>query len=193
MSCRVRFPSSASGPSRMQVLLPGTAFQSTFVASPHLQPSEDIWKRFYSQKFLTLPRTFNIVMSAGHLCKWTRNRRRWWWWWWYSRYKYVELHSPVYLLLPSSSSSSRMRVINHNWSATKQRPHLAAWCAEPYLRLESPGRRYRRGSFFLALWLWSIRILSTGGIFGFPPGVFAKVLAGRATGTQITFPYCCCQ
>ena len=35
------------------------------------QPSEDIWKRFYSLKFLTLPRTFNIVMSAGHLCKWT--------------------------------------------------------------------------------------------------------------------------
>ena len=23
-----------------------------------------------------------------------------------------------------STSSSRMRVINHNWSATKQRPHL---------------------------------------------------------------------
>jgi len=22
----------------------------------------------------------NIVMSAGHLCKWTQNRR-WWWWW----------------------------------------------------------------------------------------------------------------
>jgi len=66
----------------MQDLLPGTAFQITFVASPHLQPSEDIWKRFYSLKFLTLPRTFNIVMSAGHLCKWTQNRR-WWWWWWY--------------------------------------------------------------------------------------------------------------
>jgi len=81
MSCRVHFPSSASGPSRMQVLLPGTAFQITFVASLHLQPSEDIWKRFYSLKFLTLPRTFNIVMSAGHLCKWTLNRR-WWWWWW---------------------------------------------------------------------------------------------------------------
>jgi len=80
MSCRVPFPSSASGPSRMQVLQPGTAFQITFVASPHLQPSEDIWKRFYSLKFLTLPRTFNIVMSAGHLCKWTQNRR-WWWWW----------------------------------------------------------------------------------------------------------------
>jgi len=33
-------------------------------------------------KFLTLPRTLNIVMSAGHLCKWTQNRwrRRWWWW-----------------------------------------------------------------------------------------------------------------
>jgi len=26
----------------MQDLLPGTAFQITFVASPHLQPSEDI-------------------------------------------------------------------------------------------------------------------------------------------------------
>ena len=71
-----------SGPSRMQDLLPGTAFQITFVASPHLQPSEDIWKRCYSLKFLTLPvpRTFNIVMSAGHLCKCTQNRR-WWWWW----------------------------------------------------------------------------------------------------------------
>ena len=80
MSCRVHFPSSVSGPSRMQDLLPGTAFQITFVASPHLQPSEDIWKRFYSLKFLTLPRTFNIVMSAGHLCKCTQNRR-WWWWW----------------------------------------------------------------------------------------------------------------
>ena len=53
--------------------------QITFVASLHLQPSEDIWKRFYSLKFLTLPKTFNIVMSAGHLCKWTQNRR-WWWW-----------------------------------------------------------------------------------------------------------------
>jgi len=90
LSCRVHFPSSASGPSRMQVLLPGTAFQITFVASPHLQPPEDIWKRFYSLKFLTLPRTFNIVMSAGHLCKWTQNRRRrrrrrrWWWWWWWT-------------------------------------------------------------------------------------------------------------
>jgi len=72
---------SASGPSRMQVLLPGTAFQSTFVASPHLKPSEDIWKRFYSLKLLTLPRTFNIVMPAGHLCKWTQYRR-WYWWWW---------------------------------------------------------------------------------------------------------------
>ena len=81
MSCRVHFPSSVSGPSRMEVLQPGTAFQITFVASPHLQPSN--WKRFYSLKFLTLPRTFNIVMSAGHLCKWTQNRRRWrWWWWW---------------------------------------------------------------------------------------------------------------
>ena len=34
-------------------------------------------KRFYSLKFL-LPKTFNIVMSADHLCKWTQNR--WWWW-----------------------------------------------------------------------------------------------------------------
>ena len=83
MSCRVHFPSSVSRPSRMQDLLPGTAFQITFVASPHLQPSEDIWIRFYSLKFLTLPRTFNIVMYAGHLCKWTQNRR-WWWWWWTS-------------------------------------------------------------------------------------------------------------
>ena len=41
MSCRVHFPSSVSGPSRMQDLLPGTAFQITFVASLHLQPSED--------------------------------------------------------------------------------------------------------------------------------------------------------
>ena len=81
MSCRVQLPSSASGPSRMQVLLPGTAFQITIVASLHLQPSEDIWKRFYSLKFLTLPRTFNIVTSAGHLCKWTQNRRRRWWSW----------------------------------------------------------------------------------------------------------------
>jgi len=39
------------------------------------------WKRFYSLKFLTLPRTFNIVTSAGHLCKWTQNRRRRWWSW----------------------------------------------------------------------------------------------------------------
>ena len=68
--------------SRTQDLLPGTAFQITFVASLHLQPPEDIWKRFYSLKFLTLPRTFNIVLSAGHLCKWTQNRRWWWWWWW---------------------------------------------------------------------------------------------------------------
>ena len=75
MSCRVHFPSSVSGPSRMQDLPPGTAFQIKFVASLHLQPSEDIWKRFYSLKLLTLPRTFNIVMSAGHLCKWTQNRR----------------------------------------------------------------------------------------------------------------------
>jgi len=37
----------------------------TFVASPHLQPSEDIWKRFYSLKFLTLPRTFNIIISSS--------------------------------------------------------------------------------------------------------------------------------
>jgi len=80
MLCRGHFPSSAIGPSRMQVMLPRTAFQITFVASPHLQPSEDIWKRFYSLKFLILPRTFNIVMSTGHLCKWTQNRR-WWWWW----------------------------------------------------------------------------------------------------------------
>ena len=91
MSWRVHFPSSVSGPSRMQDLLPRTAFQITFVASPvlspHLQPSEDIWKRFYLLKFLTLPRTFNIVMSAGHLCKWTQNRRWWWrWWWWWRRW-----------------------------------------------------------------------------------------------------------
>jgi len=83
VSCRGHFPSSASGPSRMQVPLPET----TFIASPHLQPSEDIWKRFYSLKFFTLPRTFNIVMSGAYLCKWTQNRRRRWcrWWWhkWY--------------------------------------------------------------------------------------------------------------
>ena len=66
MSCHRHIPISARVPLRMQVLLPGTAFQRTFVASPHLQPLEDIWKRFYSLKFLTLPRTFNIVMSAGH-------------------------------------------------------------------------------------------------------------------------------
>jgi len=42
MSRRGHFPSSASGPSRTQVLLPGTAFQSTFVASQRLQPLEDI-------------------------------------------------------------------------------------------------------------------------------------------------------
>ena len=71
-SCHVHFPSSVSGSSRMQDLLPG--FQIKFVASLRLQP--DIWKRFYSLKFLTLPRTFNIVMSAGHFCKWTQNRRR---------------------------------------------------------------------------------------------------------------------
>ena len=29
----------------------------------------------------------------------------------------------AYLLFNGSSSSSRMRVIYHNWSATKQRPH----------------------------------------------------------------------
>jgi len=82
MSCCVHFPSSASGPSRMQLPLPGNASQSTFVASPHLQPSEDIWKRFYSLKFLILPRTFNIVMSARHHSRWTQNRRWWWWWRW---------------------------------------------------------------------------------------------------------------
>jgi len=42
MSCRVHFPSSAIGPSHMQVPLTGTAFQSTFVASPHWQTLEDI-------------------------------------------------------------------------------------------------------------------------------------------------------
>ena len=44
--------------------------------------------------------------------------------------------------------------------------------------------------FFLALWLGSIRIRSTGGIFGFSrlAGVFAEVLAGRAMGMRITFP-----
>ena len=79
----------------MQVLLPGTAFQITFVASPHLQPSEDIWKRFYSLKFVILhvPRTSNIVMSAGHLCKWTQNRRRWWWWWSQVSQAYVDWSS----------------------------------------------------------------------------------------------------
>ena len=30
-----------------------------YVVSPHLQSVEDIWKRFYSLKFLTLPRTLN--------------------------------------------------------------------------------------------------------------------------------------
>ena len=53
MSCHGHVPSSAGRPSRMQVPLPGTAFQSTIVASPHLQPLEDIWKRFYPLKFLS--------------------------------------------------------------------------------------------------------------------------------------------
>ena len=39
----------------------------------------------------------------------------------------------------------------------------------------------------LDLWPGSIRIRSASGIFG----VFAEVLAGRATGTQITFPRHC--
>ena len=43
----------------MHVQLPGTAFESTFVASPHLQPLEDVWKSFYLLKLLTLPITLN--------------------------------------------------------------------------------------------------------------------------------------
>ena len=43
----------------MQVPLPRTAFQNTFITSPHLQPLEDIWKRFYLLTLLTLPRTTN--------------------------------------------------------------------------------------------------------------------------------------
>ena len=40
--------------------LPETAFQSTFVASPLLQPLKlDIWKLFYLMRLLTLSRTMN--------------------------------------------------------------------------------------------------------------------------------------
>jgi len=36
-------------------------------------------KTFLFAKSLTLPSILNIVMSAGHPCKWTQSRR-WWWW-----------------------------------------------------------------------------------------------------------------
>jgi len=61
----------------------------------------------------------------------------------------------------------------------------AAWYAGPYLWLESPVRHYRRGFYWLcgfkdSVCRWNLWFSSAG--------VFAEVLAGRATGTQITFP-----
>jgi len=59
-----------------------TAFQSTFVTGPHLQPLEDIWKCFYSLKLLTLPGTLknyrNVCSSLFVIAQW------WWSWWWRS-------------------------------------------------------------------------------------------------------------
>jgi len=71
------------------------------------------------------------------------------------------------------------KAASHGCASSRMRP--TAW---------KPRSALSEG-FFLALWPGSIRIRSAGGIFGLPRLVYrlyAKVRAGRAMGTQITFP-----
>ena len=60
------------------------------------------------------------------------------------------MHSeqPLHYEVVFSSSSSRMRVIYHNWSATKQRPHPQS-VAEISRHSVLSGDRIRQGFFML--------------------------------------------
>jgi len=83
MSRRGHIPSSASGLSHMQVLLPGTAFQSTFVPSPHLLYTRHLKTFLFTRAFNTMNLNKCNVCCTLYVSKHEKDIWWWWWWWWW--------------------------------------------------------------------------------------------------------------
>ena len=100
-----------------------------------------------------------------------------------------------------------MRVMNHNWSATKQRlhPQSVSDCMMRRFAADNPStlsciirragptawkpRSALSEMFLLALWPGSIRIRSAGGIFGFPQLVYSpRYSRGGRRGRRLPSP-----